>query len=63
MRPGLFPSSHDRLVGGLQRARELADHDAAAAFSAEDARLDVEDARAFADAVLEFLGSAGWLAS
>ncbi len=63
VRPGLFPSSHNRIVGGLQRARELADYDAAAAFSAEDARLELEDARAFASAVLQFLGREGWLAS
>lgn len=62
VRAGLFPSSHNRLVGGLQRARELADYDAAAAFSAEDARLDLEDARAFTKAVLELLGREGWLA-
>ncbi len=63
VRGGLFPSSHNRLVGGLQRARELADYDAAAAFSAEDARVELEDARAFAKAVLDFLGREGWLSA
>ncbi len=28
IRPGHLPSKHNRLLGGLQRARELADYDA-----------------------------------
>jgi hypothetical protein len=30
VRPGLFSSANNRLIAGLQRARELADYDAAA---------------------------------
>jgi len=63
VRPGVLPSSHNRLLGGLQRARELADYDSAVAFSAEDARQSLEDARAFAREILELLGREGWLAS
>jgi uncharacterized protein len=62
VRPGLLPSSHNRLLGGLQRARELADYDPAVAFSAEDAAMNLEDARSFAREVLELLAREGWLA-
>jgi uncharacterized protein len=62
VRAGLFPSSHNRLLGGLQRARELADYDAAVAFSAEDAAAEIGEARSFRDAALEFLAKEGWLA-
>ena len=62
VRGGFLPSSHNRLLGGLQRARELADYDSAVAFSAEDARQSLADARAFAREILELLGREGWLA-
>ncbi len=62
VRGGLLPSSHNRLLGGLQRARELADYDSAVAFSSEDARQSLDDARSFAREVLEFLDREGWLA-
>lgn len=61
VRKGVFASSHNRLLGGLQRARELADYDAAIAFSAEDAGNEVRDARAFAAEALSFLRDEGWL--
>ena len=61
VRPGLLPSSHNRLVGGLQRARELADYDAAALFSADDAQALLDDARSLSEAVLGFLERERWL--
>ncbi len=52
LRPGLLPSSHNRLLAGLQRSREIADYDAAATFSGDDARAALDDAKTFvADAV------------
>lgn len=60
VRPGLFPSAHNRLLAGMQRGRELADYDAAVVFSEEDARALLEDARAFARSAREFLDREGW---
>jgi len=60
VRKGTFPSAHNRLLGGLQRARELADYDAAVAFSAEDAGAEVAAAHEFSRAVLEVLTKEGW---
>ena len=37
VRTGLLGSSHNRLLAGVQRSRELADYDAAVTFSKEDA--------------------------
>lgn len=62
VRAGLLPSSHNRLLGGLQRARELADYDSAVAFSAEDAKQSLEDARSFQREGLALLRREGWLA-
>jgi uncharacterized protein (UPF0332 family) len=61
VRSGAFPSSHNRLLGGLQRARELADYDAAVKFSADDARAEITDAKAFAATARDFLKREGWL--
>lgn len=61
VRPGLFDSSWNRLLSGLQRTRELADYDAAVAFSAEDASAEVESARRFGEAVRDFLQREGYL--
>ena len=61
VRPGLLPSSHNRLLAGLQRARELADYDAAVVFSLEDARAELREARELETAALEFLRREGWL--
>jgi len=60
VRTGLLTSSHNRLLGALQRSRELADYDAAAVFSADDARQQLDDARTFHAATLEFLAREGW---
>jgi uncharacterized protein (UPF0332 family) len=60
IRPGLLDSSHNRLIGGLQRARELADYDAAVTFSAEDARAEIEAARLFMRDALAVLTREGW---
>jgi uncharacterized protein (UPF0332 family) len=61
VRKGTFPSSHNRLLAGLQRARELADYDAAVTFSAEDAAAEVAEAERFAEAVTETLKREGWV--
>jgi uncharacterized protein (UPF0332 family) len=61
IRPGLLPTSVNRLFGGLQRSREFADYDAAVVFSTEDARAELESARAFESAVLDLLRAGGWL--
>jgi uncharacterized protein (UPF0332 family) len=61
VRSGAFPSSHNRLIGGLQRARELADYDAAVRFSAEDAAAEVGEARSLREAALAFLANESWL--
>ena len=47
IRSGRLSSAHNRLLGGLQRSRELADYSAGIRFSADDARALIEDARAF----------------
>ncbi|MBI3183721.1 MAG: HEPN domain-containing protein [Myxococcales bacterium] len=59
---GVFSSGHSRSLAGLQRARELADYDAAVAFSPEVARQCLEDSRAFAVEALAFLSGEGWIA-
>ncbi|MFZ5471436.1 MAG: HEPN domain-containing protein [Myxococcota bacterium] len=61
VRPKLVPSSHNRLLAGLQRARELADYDAAVTFSPEDASGEVADARTFIEETRELLSKEGWL--
>jgi uncharacterized protein (UPF0332 family) len=61
VRTGAFPSANNRVLGGLQRARELADYDAAVTFSEDDARAEITDARVFSVAALEFLKREGWL--
>ena len=63
VRRGLFSSSHNRLLGGLQRARELADYDAAVAFSVEDAAAELNGARAFIAEAIAFMDREGWVAS
>jgi len=62
VRPQLLPSSHNRLLSGLQGSRQLADYDAAASFSAEDARAQLADARTFAAEIVAFLRREGWVA-
>lgn len=60
VRPGVFPSSNNRVLSGLQRSRELADYDAAVIFSEDDARAELADAKTFADAARAWLASEGW---
>jgi uncharacterized protein len=62
VRPGLLGSSHNRLLAGIQRSRELADYDAAVTFSAEDARACLHDAQAFYDEAIALLRREGWTA-
>ena len=59
VRPGLFDPSHNRVLAGLQRSRELADYDAAVQFSERDAGDLLAEARAFGDAVEAFLRTEG----
>lgn len=61
VRTGVVPNSHNRLLAGLQRARELADYDAAVSFSAEDASAEVRAAVSFRDEMLALLAREGWL--
>jgi uncharacterized protein (UPF0332 family) len=61
VRAGLFPSSHNRLLAGLQRARELADYDAAVVFSEQDARAELAEARELEKAALDHLRREGWI--
>ncbi len=61
IRPGLLSTSFNRLLAGLQRSREFADYDAAVAFSEDDARGELDAARAFESAALDLLRSEGWL--
>lgn len=63
VRAGLLPATHNRMLAGLQRARELADYDAAVAFTEEDARVSIADAEVVAAAIREMLTNEGWLAS
>jgi len=61
VRTGVVPNSHNRLLAGLQRARELADYDAAVSFSAEDAAAECDAATSFRDEMLALLAREGWL--
>jgi uncharacterized protein (UPF0332 family) len=61
VRAGAMPSSHNRLLGGLQRARELADYQAAVVFSEDDARALLDDARSFDADARALLTREGWL--
>ncbi|HXE80919.1 MAG TPA: HEPN domain-containing protein [Vicinamibacterales bacterium] len=61
VRPGLFPSSYNRLLGGMQRSRELADYDAAVTFSRQDAEACLRDAEAFGSHVVQHLRDGQWI--
>ena len=63
VRAGLVPATHNRVLAGLQRARELADYDAAVTFTEDDARAAIADAETVASAIREMLARDGWLAS
>lgn len=60
IRPGVFPASHNRLLGGMQRVRELADYDLAAVFTDAEATAAVEEASMFTRAVNEHLAREGF---
>jgi uncharacterized protein (UPF0332 family) len=60
VRDGVLPASHNRLLAGLQRARELADYDAAVTFDADDAARYLSDARAFTTELTTLLEREGW---
>jgi len=61
VRAGEFSSSNNRILAGLQRARELADYAAAVKFSTEDAQVLLDDARRFESDVRSFLAAQSWL--
>ncbi len=52
-------SAHNRLLSGLQRARELADDDPAVLFAADDAAAALADAHVFCSDVQRVLVQAG----
>jgi len=58
---GSMDPSHNRLLGGLQRLRELADYDSALVFSVADARTELERVRAFAAEARALLLREGWI--
>lgn len=60
VRPGVFASSHNRLLAGMQRSRELADYDAAVTFSEDDTAACLRDAEAFRTDVLSYLRQEKW---
>jgi hypothetical protein len=62
VRAGLVASSHNRLLAGIQRSRELADYDAAVTFSKEDAEGCLREAEAFRDDILALLRGENWTA-
>jgi uncharacterized protein (UPF0332 family) len=61
VREGRLPSSHNRLLAGLQRSRELADYDSAVTFSQEDAAAELADAERFVVEALALLRADGWI--
>jgi uncharacterized protein (UPF0332 family) len=61
VRTGVFPTSHNRLIAGAQRARELADYDAAVTFGEEDASALIADARTFEASVAAHLRAEGFV--
>lgn len=60
---GLLPTTLNRTLAGLQRAREIADYDAAVVFAAEDGARYLDEVRAFEKDVVALLRSEGWLAA
>ena len=60
IRSGLFASSHNRLLAGSERSRELADYDAAITFSRKDADAALRDAEAFRADVVAHLRREKW---
>jgi uncharacterized protein (UPF0332 family) len=62
VRPGVVQSSYNRLIGGMQRSRELADYDAAIVFSQQDADACLRDAETFRTQALAILERENWIA-
>ncbi len=62
VKKGVMSAKHNRILSGLQRARELADYDAAVGFPPDDARTFIADAREFASAAELVLTTEGWWA-
>lgn len=62
VRAGLVPATHNRVLAGLQRSRELADYDAAVSFTLDEARAAVADAESVSSALHSILQRDGWLA-
>lgn len=60
IRPGLFPASFNRLLGGMQRVRELADYDLAAVFTEAESTTAVDEASTFMRAVCDHLAREGY---
>lgn len=60
VRPGLLASSHNRLLAGIQRSRELADYDAAVTFGKDDAEGCLREAETFRGDVLMLLRRENW---
>lgn len=60
VRAGAFASSHNRLLAGIQRSRELADYDAAVVFSKDDSDACVRDVETFRTDVLTYLRREKW---
>lgn len=61
VKPGLVPPTHNRALASLQRSRELADYDAAVAFTEDDATAALADAVAVSDAIRSLLVKEAWL--
>ena len=62
VRTGLFATSHNRLLAGIQRSRELAEYDAGVTFSNDDVKACLSDAEAFRAEVVTTLQTGGWVA-
>jgi uncharacterized protein len=59
IRPGIFPA-FNKLLSGLQRARELGDYDATVGFPHDEASSFISEAETFDNAVRTLLAREGW---
>jgi len=59
IRPGILPA-FNKLLSGLQRARELADYDATVVFTHDEASAFISDVETFDTAVRTLLAREGW---
>lgn len=55
VRTGVMSSAYNRLLGSLQKARELADYDAAVVFTKPDAKAEIQEAERFLRDAQSFL--------